>query len=580
MTDAKAARGPGFDALLFRAVAARLASELPGSRIQKVFEPTPGFLVLHHHPCPSGHPLLVRARGSGFVVPGEPGLENPAEPSAFCMQVRKHLEGAVVTGIEAPDLDRALVLRARGHEGVPTGLVVELLGTRTNLMVLGPDDRILGARKSYPTDRERFPERRWRPPPRRGPTAAERVGEGIPALAGHLAGLASARELGEFASGLSAAHCELVMAAREAGPEAAARLLAGLLDPEAWRRGPFLRTAWRGKSVVLVGAPEDALPEGAGTETHPDLWSLLAATFLRAAESERQDHSRREAEVAIRDGRNRIEDRLARNTEALAACGRIDELRAKGELLKRNLGTIPKGASQATLTDWSSGEAREVVIPLDPRRTAAQNMDRFFDKARRLRQKEPMLLRKRRHLEEDREELSRLEARLAEGEDPIRLKEELRALSLVEPGPDEDRQESAPKGRRSKEGGLRTFVSSDGLRILVGRNNRENDRLVRQVARKQDAWLHAEGVAGAHVVVKLAGRMERPPERTVVEAAQLAAHFSHLRYETKARVMLCRVGDLRKPANAPPGTVTIDRHETVVVRPDPGVVRRLAPPAG
>ena len=121
---------------------------------------------------------------------------------------------------------------------------------------------------------------------------------------------------------------------------------------------------------------------------------------------------------------------------------------------------------------------------------------------------------------------------------------------------------------------LRSYTSTDGYKIYVGRNSVENEYLSSRVAKKHDLWFHARNVAGAHVVVKLS-RGQTCPKKTAQEAAQLAVHFSKGRYDTRVEVCRTHGSEVRKPAKAPPGTVNLRHFDVIIVRPDVSIVRKL-----
>lgn len=568
-------RAPRLDALLLRAWARELDGRR-GAQVQKIFEPEPGTFVLHLHPSPEGAPLLIRLQGAGFLGWGEPGVPNPAEPPAFCMLLRKHLEGSRLSGAVQPALDRwvRIGFDLREEDGAigSRALVVELLGTRSNLHLLDAAGRILGSWRRLPRDRDRFgPERVHAPPPL--PEGQLDPGDlDTEGLRAAFAGATTAKAVARRLSGIGPDLATLLLACPD--PTAA---LQGLLTA-AGPAGPF-RVVSRGeRALLLVGGP-DPLPEGYQVEVHPDLATLTRAALQGEAAEDRRERAARECQKAIEKMAARLDGQLEKNAQGQRECARADELQSLGELLKVNLGRLARGARSVTLTDYSSGTPREVTVPLDHRRSPPQNMDHYFQRARRLRLKLPMLERKARHLERDRQELDELRGRLEHPDcDPAALKEELRALGVLggEARPTRRAEKKGKKSRKDRRE-LRTFVSSDGLRILVGRSNEENDYLVRRAGSRGDPWLHAEGGPGAHVLVKLAGGTHQAPQATLVEAAQLAAHFSKQRYAKKASVMVSEIGVVKKAPNAPPGQVLVPRFQTLVVETDPQVVRRLAP---
>ena len=117
------------------------------------------------------------------------------------------------------------------------------------------------------------------------------------------------------------------------------------------------------------------------------------------------------------------------------------------------------------------------------------------------------------------------------------------------------------------------FTSSDGLRILVGRNNRQNDELSLKTARHNDLWLHIQKFHGTHVVICCGG--QPVPDRTVTEAAMLAAFYSQAREGQNVPVDVTEVRNLKKPNGAKPGMVVYERYRTVIVTPDAALPDRL-----
>ena len=115
--------------------------------------------------------------------------------------------------------------------------------------------------------------------------------------------------------------------------------------------------------------------------------------------------------------------------------------------------------------------------------------------------------------------------------------------------------------------GLRRYRSSDGYEIIVGRRAKENDQLTFKVARSYDTWMHAADYPGSHVVVRARGRDEPVPHRTIVEAAQLAAHFSQAAKDSKVAVNYTQRKFVSKPKGAAPGLVYLSSFRTLLVEP-------------
>ena len=111
--------------------------------------------------------------------------------------------------------------------------------------------------------------------------------------------------------------------------------------------------------------------------------------------------------------------------------------------------------------------------------------------------------------------------------------------------------------------------------MFVGRNNKENDRLSKSVARGNDLWFHVgQGYAGSHVVLRL------PKEKTaslesLLDAGTLALHFSKARNATRCEIIYTPAKNVRKPKGLPPGKVTTTNTKTLLVDRDEERLRRL-----
>ena len=117
------------------------------------------------------------------------------------------------------------------------------------------------------------------------------------------------------------------------------------------------------------------------------------------------------------------------------------------------------------------------------------------------------------------------------------------------------------------------FVSSEGFRILVGRNNRQNDKLTLKTANNRDYWFHTKNIPGSHTILVTEGR--EPGEVSLREAAMLAAWHSRGRDSSQVPVDYTQVRHVSKPSGAKPGMVIYVDYNTVYVTPEETLVSRL-----
>ncbi len=267
----------------------------------------------------------------------------------------------------------------------------------------------------------------------------------------------------------------------------------------------------------------------------------------------------------VRKGIKKSSRRITALREDLDKLGRYRDYDRYGELLKANLGRIAKGQDRLTVVDYFDPAMPELVIPLDTAKGPQGNMDDYFKKHRKF-------------LAADREIRPRLEA--AEQELDM-LRTELTAIQRGTWEPPASHQEktkrvvphrtvAAPQAKprqAERAGPFRRFTSADGLPIYVGRNARENEELTFGLAKSDDLWLHAHGMPGSHVVVRLEKGVDPPPE-TIRDAAMLALLYSDLKKSGKGEVIYTRRKYVRKVKGQPPGTVTVTQEKAVFVTLD------------
>ena len=264
-----------------------------------------------------------------------------------------------------------------------------------------------------------------------------------------------------------------------------------------------------------------------------------------------------------------IERRVAKASRRVAALQRQldtaenpETVRAVGNLILARFAEIPRGATRAQLIGL---DGAAVEVELDPGLSADRNASRYFERAARVERARVALPEKIREAEGVGERWERLLTDAREGKVPP----EAVASQL---GLEAPRKKSKPV----KETALpyRTFRSSGGLEIRVGRGAKHNDDLTFRHSAPTDIWLHVRQNPGAHVILRW-NLEERPPRKDLAEAATIAALHSPARGSSSVPVAWTRRKYVRKPRGAPPGTVAPDRTETVFVRPDPALLRLL-----
>ena len=289
----------------------------------------------------------------------------------------------------------------------------------------------------------------------------------------------------------------------------------------------------------------------------PTVNDALLKAFLRCREMKLQADLRRRTAKDIRTEIRRIARTRRNLEEELEEARGAKGIRRKGELILAHMASITKGQTILTARPSEGTGREELRITLKPHLAPAANAAAYFKRAKKL-EKKPAVLPGR---------IEQLAARES------RLREKLERTLSGRPMPRGQRRPGAAHRREGKSSrwptGIspRHFVSFDGWTMYVGRNNRENDYITFVLARPDDFWFHAQGVAGSHVILRREGRKTRPSKRCLEETASVAAHFSKARTSQTVPVIYTEKRYVRKPRKAKAGAALYSNEKTLMVNP-------------
>lgn len=496
---------------------------------------------------------------------------HPTRPTVLVRDAIAPAEGdlrlkARVRAVDTPPDERLVRFElVGGGQGDPaTEILVELMGNRLNAAITGGVERtmrhVLVRREG---DRPFAVGQRWTPPEPTGRAGAD----------GELT-LAEWMALLEEVPPPDRARA-LVRGVAWASPLNAETFLEPTLEDgyEAWRRmvGSGEEGGHSGEEQAYLLATDRGLQPYpfalAGVDSRP------VANLLTAVEKATEDHAdgtpAGPALAVPPSLMARLEDAIAHEERRISALrteldGREDpsRLRSVGDLILARFSELPAGADIVTLTGFD-GELVEVA--LDPELRPDENAASYYDRAARSERAAERIPRLVEKVEQRLARLTSLRATAVEGTvDVEALRREL------------------PTTKRSQKSGgggpslpYRSYRSSGGLEIRVGRGAKHNDDLTFHHSAPDDIWLHARHTAGAHVILRWTEE-GNPPARDLAQAGVLAALHSKARTSTSVPVDWTRRKYVRKPRGSAPGSVVPDRVQTVFVRPDERLLESLA----
>ena len=562
------------DAICLQGVVGELAPQLTGSRIEKIQQPARDQII-----------LLLRGSRRLFLNAGanQPRIhlteqlrDNPSQPPMFCMLLRKHLSGGIIESVRQEPLERVVTLTVLASDEMGERsrftLVWEGMPRRANLILCDRDGRIIDCLRRVDLeaeqDRQVLPGLFYRLPTRQDKRSPLSVTEEeFAALLGRAAPDAPLDGwlLDTFTaiSPLVARELTVRACGSTDAPVSQGRALWGVFSR--WQisvnENTFTPTLIKrnGSLADFTYGPVTQYGTYAETEVYDSFSHLLDDFYEKREQAERVKQKGRDLLKTATTARDRVRRKLAAQEKELAACLDRDHLRICGELITANLYRMERGQSRLTAQNYYDENCADVDIPLDVRLSPQENAARYFKQYAKAKTAEKYLTAQ---LQRGREELQYLESVLQE-------------LAQAESEQDfNDIRTELTDGGYLRASKPREFRSSAGLRILVGRNNRQNDRLTTKDADKRDIWLHTQKIHGSHVILCTGGA--EPDEQSLMEAASLAAYFSQAQGSTKVPVDYTPVKFVKKPAGAKPGMVVYTTYQTMLADPDEELVKRLS----
>ncbi len=569
-----------------------LIDALPDARVDKIHQPGREELLIALRYRGGAKRLYLSAQAASprvhFTIEAP---ENPAQPPMFCMLLRKRLTGGRLAAIRQEGFERALYFDfdciSELGDPIRLTLAVEIMGRHSNIILLQPDGIIVDAiKRIYPdmsSVRPILPGLRYEAPPASAGRydLSRHTAEDVTAAVKSAPEAPLSKALLALSQGLSPLSCREIAYRATGGRDP----LTSELTKQEWEKltDCLLRTQTavkNGGTPYLLTKPDGTPLEysfqpiiqyglnARGQETD-NFCVLLDAFYAKKAAADRLRVHAHDLLRVLTNAGERVTRKLANQRQELQNAANRDTWRLYGDLINANMPLIEAGMSQATLINYYDENCAPLTVPLDPALSPAANARKYYKDYRRAQTAEEMLT-----------------ARIAAGEAELVYIDSVfdalsRAANLREL--EELRTELEEQGylRRQKTGKPKktaplkplSFRSDDGFLILVGRNNLENDRLTLRTAKGSDIWLHTKNIAGSHVIVVCEG--QTPPDRTLEQAAILAATHSKAAESAQVPVDYVTAKFVKKPAGAKPGMVIYTDNRTAFVTPDPTLAARL-----
>lgn len=588
------------DGALLRQIKHELEGCLIGSRVDKIHQFSREemvFVLRLREPAADGARSAKLYLSAGADSPRlhltSSSFENPKSPPMFCMLMRKHLGSAKLLEIRQVGLDRILhlIFETRNEMGdlIELTVAIEIMGRHSNIILIDENGRVIDSIKriddTMSSVRPILPGVRYTLPPAQDKldlitSTPEQIEQRL--IEGKDTPLSKA--LLAAVQGVSPIVCREVANYVFVGDD---RVISEM-TPDHFDRLRFFLSRVILMARDYTGTPTSVIDSrkkpmdfsfldihqyggSMFTRTYDSYSQLLDDFYTQRDNIQRMRHRSSDLLKVLANTADRIARKLSLQQKELADCSDRETWKIYGDLISANLYSIQKGDRTARLINFYDEAQSEVVIPLDPRKTPAQNAQKYYGEYRKADTAEKKL---RELIEEGQQEAVYIDS-VFDTLTRAQTNDELTAIraELAEQGYLRKKGSAAKKGKEPKLAPKR-YRSDDGFTILVGRNNVQNDQLTLKEARGRDYWFHTKNIPGSHTIVVSDG--QEVPDSTLHQAAILAAVNSKAAESSQVPVDYTLIKNVKKPRGAKPGMVIYVSYQTAYVTPDLELEKRLA----
>ncbi len=573
------------DGAFVRFLTNELKNELCTARVSQIHQPNKDELLLSLRTLRGGKKLLISARANSPRVSfTENAPENPASPPMLCMLLRKKLSGAKISDVRQPDLERIIFIDFDAvnelGDSVKYTLACEIMGKYSNVIFIDENETVIEALKridaGMTTGRIVLPGMKYTLPPAQNKLSV--LSNSPEAIVSAIT--RSEEKLGKAILNTVLGIAPLISREIEYRITNGEAMYADSLDSQHLNRLKYYIGKLADDIINVNGKPcciydESGKPKDMSfteirqygsfytVKTSDSFSSLLDSFYSERDKTERMRARSQDLLRLLTNASERCARKINTQQAELEQCADREHLKICGDLIQANLYRIEKGSPFVELENFYDESMSKLRIRLDPSKSPSQNAQKYYKEYRKAKTAEIMLTEQLTLAKRELEYLDNVFDSLSRAETERELSEirsELVLTGYIKA------PKAKGKGKEQKPLPPLEFKTTDGLTVLVGRNNRQNDQLTLKTAAKNDIWFHTKDIPGSHTILVTNG--QEPSEEAVRQAAAIAAYHSKAREGSQVPVDYTRVRNVSKPQGARPGTVIFVKNRTIYVKPE------------
>ncbi len=575
-----------FDAGMLACSLAELRRVALGARIEKVYQPEKDEIVLQMRSFEGGKRLLINAGSNNPRINfSEIQKENPQNPPMFCVLLRKYLQGAKLNEITQEEFDRIAYLGfdTRDEMGFECRryLIVELMGKYSNLIFANENKKIISALRtsdfSFDSVRQLISGVTYTPPSSMGKINPKTVSyEDIISL------LEAAPQdkpldkwiVSSFMGIAPVVSREISLLATDKTDSPIYSADRSRVAQEILKISDILNKENFSPTLVLDGEKHieySFIPitqYSSCTVKAFDSAGKLLDTYFASKDNNQRIHQRASDILRLlTNTESRIKRKIELQQSELEDCKNGEKYKYYGDLITANIYRLPKKASIVELEDYANideeGNIPTVRIELDSRLSPAANAQRYYKKYTKSKTASIELAKQIELAEQELEYIYSVFDALTRAESPADLAE-IRD-ELYRSGYASRMKAYSGGSHKQKAPVIMQFETPDGMKVLCGKNNIQNEYITHKLAEKQDYWFHAKGCAGSHVLLVTEGK--EPTDLDFTTAAEIAAYHSKAE-GSNIGVDYTLAKNVKKVAGSRPGFVIYHTNWTAYVTPN------------